>query len=152
VSRRHFPPCKEIAVAAVIMAAFALDTILTAEMFGHVTVDKIAYSAPAVNLVISGTFTSSAWYSQTKDKFWMSNTPLHQFLLARWLRLFGFSIQSISGFSAFMICAAGFVLWLFLRRSELVTIPALGAMFLLRYATGYGMSLWMRLGRPDLAV
>jgi hypothetical protein len=123
-SRTYLLQCKEITVAAVIMAAFALGTILTAEMFGHVTVDEVSYSDPAINLVMNGTLTSSAWYSQRKEEFWASNTPLHQFVLAGCLKLFGFSIHSVQGFSAFMVCAAGSGFWLFLRWAGFIATHA----------------------------
>lgn len=139
----------ETFAAAAIVLFFVLVTVLTADMFGHITIDEVCYSDPAVNLVMNRSFTSSAWYAQQKNDFWASNTPLHQLLLAAWLRVFGFGIVTVRAFSAAAVCLAGFFFWCFLRRSGFITRPVFGYLFLLTYATGYGMSLWMRLGRPD---
>lgn len=143
------PKKPEVAIAALVMVFFAGATLYTAEIFGHVTIDEVAYSDPAVNLVMNGSFASSAWYAQPKEEFWASNTPLHQILLAGWLKAWGFSIYSVRGFSALMTCSAGFLFWLFLRRTGLIAAPLYGYLFLIAYGSGYGMSLWMRSGRPD---
>jgi len=143
------PGKRETFAATAIVLFFVVVTLLTVDIFGHVTIDEVCYSDPAVNLVMNGSFTSSAWYAQQKEEFWASNTPLHQLLLAAWLRVCGFGIVTIRAFSAVAVCLAGFLFWFFLRRSGFIARPVFGYLFILTYVTGYGMSLWMRLGRPD---
>jgi len=74
----------------VLLAGFCVNVYFW-EIQPTVWLDDISYSDPAVNWIEGRGFVSSAWYAQDATAFWSGNVPLHQFLLAGWLKITGFS-------------------------------------------------------------
>jgi hypothetical protein len=49
----------------------------------------LLYADLAMNIVRSEGLSSSAWQTQSRDRFWAGVTPLYAYTLAGWLWLFG---------------------------------------------------------------
>lgn len=146
---KRIPGRRETILAVGVAAFFLVGALLTAGSFVHITVDEVSYSDPAVNLALNGHFSSSSWYGQAANEFWASNMPLHQLLLFVWLKIWGFSITSVRGLGIALVCAAAILYWNFLRKAGWLDSPIFGFLFLVTFLAGYGMTLSMRLGRPD---
>ncbi len=66
--------------------------VVTMDLYTSVWMDEVVYTQPAANAYLGMGFTSSAWESQSKDAFWISNVPLYPLLLWTWFKIAGFGI------------------------------------------------------------
>lgn len=87
--------------------------------------DEVLHTDPPANLALGRGFTSTAWFYQDRHEFWAGNAPLHHFLMAGWFELFGFSPRVARSFDYTVAAVGGFLIWLALRQSRLITSPVL---------------------------
>ncbi len=112
--------------------------------------DEVAYADPAINLVESGAFTSTAWEVQRSSEHWAGNVPLYPLLLAGWIELFGMSITAVRSLNYVLVLAGTGLLWLTARRIDAMDRPVIRLLFVAVLLAGYGISDAYRSGRPDM--
>ena len=112
--------------------------------------DEVAYADPAINLVESGAFTSTAWEVQRSSEHWAGNVPLYPLLLAGWIELFGMSITAVRSLNYVLVLAGTGLLWVTARRIDGMDRPVIRLLFVAVLLAGYGMSDAYRSGRPDM--
>lgn len=83
--------------------------------------DQVMFVDPAANLYFGNGFTSSTWFSQTKDEFWAGYPPLYSLLLYLWMQLFGFGIYTAPSLNCVLTVACAVILWQSLIRLSIVT-------------------------------
>ena len=107
------------------------------------------FTDPAANLYLGHGFTSSAWFAQTRDKFWAGYPPLYSFLLSLWMHCVGFTLSASKTLNYLLGTAAGFLLWLALFRLRWIKLPiariAVVALFLTKLSNIFSTHP----GRPD---
>lgn len=54
--------------------------------------DEVAYLDPGARLALFGSFTSTAWVSNSPETFWASSNPGMPLLFAGWFKVFGFGL------------------------------------------------------------
>lgn len=54
--------------------------------------DEVAYLDPGARLALFGSFTSTAWITNSPETFWASSNPGMPLLFAGWFKVFGFGL------------------------------------------------------------
>lgn len=137
-----------IALVALV-AAFLTINLITGTRSPTVWQDEVLYSDPAANLAFGHGFTSSAWPGQHYGDFWAGNVPMHQFLLAGWFKIFGFSLLSARSMNYVLISAAICCIWIACRRWGLLRTNAFSLVAALVILCGTGLTMSYRSARPD---
>lgn len=132
-----------------IVSTFIIINIYTSSKSPTVWVDEVAYSDPAVNFVVNGEFTSTAWGTQGPNEVWAGNVPLHQFFLIGWLEAFGVSPTSVRSINYFFVTIGVFLLWVIMRKNNL-SLPPLRLTAIILLLCGQGITFSYRSGRPDM--
>jgi hypothetical protein len=133
-----------------LIALIAAVHLLTLTRMPCVWADEAVYCDPAVNWVRGHGFVSTAWWGQRDDQFWAANAPLYQFLLCGWLKVAGVSIVTVRLASVILCLASGFVMWLFVRKSGLVSGMGWQLALLVCYLCSLHVVFASRSGRPDM--
>ena len=129
-------------------AGFLLVNLWTAERSPVVWQDEVALVDPAVNLSQGNGFTSTSWW-QTGDRFFASNAPLYPMLLYPWISLFGVHATAVRSLNYVLILGVISVLWLGLRKLELVRTNRARLLFAVLVLCGSGVTFCYRGGRYD---
>ncbi len=129
-------------------AGFLLINLWTAERSPVVWQDEVALVDPAVNLSQGNGFTSTSWW-QTGDRFFASNAPLYPMLLYPWISLFGVNATAVRSLNYVLILGVVSLLWIGLRKLELVRTNTARLMFAALVLFGSGVSFCYRGGRYD---
>lgn len=123
--------------------------VLTVELYTSVWTDEVVYTQPAANAYLGMGFTSTAWLSQSKDAFWISNVPLYPLLLWTWYKIAGFGIFQTRVLDYLLWSLAVFFLGLAARRLGWVrTTWGLCLLAALSFL-GSGVTFAYRSGRYD---
>ncbi len=123
--------------------------VLTAHWFPLPWVDEVMYTDPSINFVQGRGFTSTAWPSIPSTVYWPGNTPLHEWILIVWLKVFGVSATSARSINALFVSITVLVLtWACRRLGLLRSSAALMSVAFLMFC-GIGMAHIARDGRPD---
>jgi MFS family permease len=140
---------KESLLVMGLLVAFLGLNLLTASRSPTVWQDEVMFADPAINLVLHGKWSSTAWGNQSSSDFWAGNAPLYPALLSVWLRVFGISITAVRSPNFALTALAAGLLWLWAKRTAL--IPSSGARFILclLLLTGQGITFSYRSGRYD---
>jgi len=134
----------------VLLAAILLLNLVTAMTFPAVWQDEVMYTDPAANVVLGRGFTSSAWYVQSSNQYWAANAPLHELVLARWLKVFGLSPLAVRTINYVWFVLGTFLAWQFCVRTAVINRPRLRLLCVILLACGSGISFSYRSGRPDM--
>jgi len=111
--------------------------------------DEVMYTDPAVNLSMGRGLISTLWPGIDAHAFWAGNVPLHQVLLAGWLKVFPLSVTSARAINLFYVVLVVGVLDQFCRRTALVISAKWRVCFWFLLTCGYGIALAYRSGRYD---
>ena len=101
-----------------------------------------------MNLSQGNGFTSTAWW-QTSDRFFASNAPLYPMLLYPWISLFGVNATAVRSLNYVLILGVIAVLWLGLRKLNLVRTIQARLLFAALVLCGNGVAFCYRSGRYD---
>lgn len=132
-----------------LISIFLVINVYTSSKSPTVWVDEVAYSDPAVNFVVNGEFTSTAWGAQGPNEVWAGNVPLHQFFLIGWLEAFGINPTSVRSINYIFVILGVFILWKLMRRKDLSS-PSLRLTAVILLLCGEGITFSYRSGRPDM--
>src|SRR5262249_38059131 len=134
---KHIPSA--LIIVGLAFAGFLLVNLFTAERSPVVWQDEVALVDPAVNLSQGNGFTSTAWW-QTGDRFFASNAPLYPMLLYPLISLFGVNIAAVRSLNYVLILGVVSVLWLGLRKLELVRTVRAQLLFAAMVLCGSGVT------------
>src|SRR3954464_14746158 len=76
--------------------------------------DEVTYSDPAVTLALEGHLASTAWGDQGVP-VWTGNVPLHQLLLAGFVKVFGCSCRTVRSVNGIYYAIAVFLIYRMVR-------------------------------------
>ncbi len=145
----HFPRIPSaVILVAIAFAGFLLLNLSTAERSPVVWQDEVTLVDPAVNLSKGNGFTSTAWW-QTGDRFFAGNAPLYSMLLYPWISLFGVHATAVRSLNYVLILGVISLLWLGLRKLNLVRTTRAQLLFAALVLCGNGVSFSYRGGRYD---
>ena len=133
---------------AVVSAVFLFVSLLTVTRSPIVSIDEVSYSDPGLRLAAGEGFTTSVWYSQNEEPFFAGNVPLHPFLLASWVSLWGESIFTVRSFNVFLLLIATLLVIPLSRRLRMSGSWAL--LLVLSLWCFPGVSYSCRSARPDM--
>jgi hypothetical protein len=137
-----------ILFVGIAFTGFMLVNLFTADRSPVVWQDEVALVDPAVNLSQGNGFTSTAWW-QTSDRFFAGNAPLYPMLLYPWISLFGVSSTATRSLNYVLILGVISVLWLGLRKLDLVRTTQARLLFAALVVCGNGVAFCYRSGRYD---
>jgi len=140
---------KETLVVIALVALYLVVNLATSSRFPAVWDDEVMFADPGVNLYLGHGFTSSAWFFQPRDEFWAGNTPLYSVLLSVWLRLFGFSLESVRSLGYVLMAASTLTLWWSTIRHGLIASARARVLFVVVLLLEYGCAFMYRTGRYD---
>jgi hypothetical protein len=147
--KAHFTRIPSVTIlVGIAFTGFLLVNLFTAERSPVVWQDEVALVDPAVNLSQGNGFTSTAWW-QTGDRFFASNAPLYSMLLYPWISLFGVHATATRSLNYVLILGVISVLWLGLRKLELVRTAPARLLFAALVLCGNGVTFCYRSGRYD---
>lgn len=129
----------ETGLLTIFIIIFVLFNILTASAFPYPHVDEAMIADPAIN------FTLGIGFHIHLAEMLVT----YCFLLVPWVKMFGWSLQSIRSADVLSMAAAFVVLWLAVKRLELVPRARWRLFLLVVLATEYGMIFSYRSGRYD---
>ena len=135
-------------LVGIAFTGFLLVNLFTAERSPVVWQDEVALVDPAVNLSQGNGFTSTSWW-QTGDRFFAGNAPLHSMLLYPWISLFGVHATATRSLNYVLILGVISVLWLGLRKLDLVRTTRARLLFAALVLCGNGVTFCYRSGRYD---
>jgi hypothetical protein len=135
-------------LVGIAFTGFMLVNLYTADRSPVVWQDEVALVDPAVNLAQGKGFTSTAWW-QTGDRFFAGNAPLYSMLLYPWISLFGVNATATRSLNYVLILGVISVLWLGLRKLEIVRTTRAGLLFATLVVCGNGVAFCYRSGRYD---
>lgn len=142
-------PKSELRILGILFIIFLGFNFITAHRSFIVWLDCVAYSDPAVNLLLGQGFTSSAWYAQPVDHFWAGNTPIHQALLLPWMKVFGFNLLSVRSINYFFMILICLFTWQGVKRFNLIPDARLRILMIFLFLTTYGLTYNYQGGRHD---
>ena len=112
-------------VGATIFVIFLVN-LATAARSPTVWMDEVMLADPAANLVVAGRgFTSTAWPRYGSTRMWAGNAPLHSWLLAPWVAVWGLTPTAVRAINFVYISLAAWLLWAAVRRSGFIRSPRL---------------------------
>lgn len=109
----------ERAWIGLILLAFLLVNVVTAERYPFPFFDEVLYSDPAVNYVIGHGFTSAV-HAQNSPVFYFYNGPAYSALLIPWLKAFGISLQSVRSINFVYMAITVLLIWSASKRTSLI--------------------------------
>jgi hypothetical protein len=133
----------------IVLFILAAISIYTIEWFPGVWVDEASYSDPAINFVQGKGFTATTWTSQSRDEYWASNVPLHQYALVAWLKIVGVSERGVRSLNVVFMIFTSIALWIWLGKTNYLRSFSLQIMVIASIWTGDMLSIIYRNGRPD---
>lgn len=144
------PSTRLLAVVLGILAVFFVVNLATCDRSPTVWKDEVFFSDPAYHLAAGDGFTStSSPAEQDFGAFWAMNSPLHPFLLAGWIHLFGFTVFSVRAFNVVIITLAFAVLAWAAARTEIFRAPGPLLLVLALGTCGMGVTFGYRSARPE---
>lgn len=148
---KHTPSRSEKVVLFIILLTFLLIGLAQSRLIDlKFWQDHVMFIDPAANLYFGNGFTSSAWFAETKDKFWAGYSPLYSFLLYLWIKLFGFGIHTARSFNCFLATTCAVILWQAVVRLKLI-ISSKNRLFLITLVLlQLGYIINKEQGRPDV--
>lgn len=142
------PAVWEIALLTLLTAAFLAVNIATASRSPTVWYDETCFVDPAASLALGQGFKTAAWYHVTHEQTF-TGFPLHQLLLAHWLKLAGFGVVEARSMNYMLMAAAGWLLWLAGWRLEAIRTSWSRLALVALVWSGYGITFVYRSGRID---
>ncbi|MDI6808616.1 MAG: hypothetical protein QME66_06515 [Candidatus Eisenbacteria bacterium] len=143
------PSRREVLVVALFVGVYVIVSLVLATRWCIPWVDEVMYTDPAANLALGRGFHSTAWFTQARTEIWASNTPLHEFLLAGWFRLFGFGLLSARVFYSLFQAAGALVLYLAAWRLRILHSGTGRVVLVALLLSGSGISDCLHNGRPE---
>jgi hypothetical protein len=111
--------------------------------------DEVMFTDPAANAFFGRGFTSTAWPFSGSHQLWITNAPLHTWLLVPWIHLWGFSITSVRSLNYVFWAGASLLVWIGVRRSGLVRGAGWRLLLIVLILCENGMAFSYRSGRYD---
>jgi hypothetical protein len=142
------PAVWEIFLLALLTAAFLAANIATASRSPTVWYDETCFVDPAASLALGQGFKTAAWYHVTREQTF-TGFPLHQLLLAHWLKLTGFGVAEARSMNYVLMAGAGWLLWLAGWRLNLIRTAWTRLALVALVWSGYGITFVYRSGRID---
>ena len=142
----------EIAIVIIILFVFLFISLAQVFMVKNLGPwqDEVMFIDPAANLYFGNGFTSSAWFAQTKDKFWAGYTPLYSFLLYLWMQLFGFGVYTARSFNCLLAATCALTIWQAAIRLNLITSAINRLILITILLLQLGYIIYQKQGRPDV--
>ncbi len=137
-----------VILVGIAFTGFMLVNLFTAERSPVVWQDEVALVDPAVNLSQGNGFTSTSWW-QTGDRFFAGNAPLYSMLLYPWISMFGVHATAVRSLNYVLILGVISLLWIGLRKLDLVRTTPARLFFTALVLCGYGVTFCYRSGRYD---
>lgn len=139
---------KKIPLWTWLIFVFLLLNTVTYDWYTSVWNDEVMLSDPAANLYFGHGFTSTVW-PQSREEYWVGNSPLHPFLLFLWFKLVGFGIFQVRVLDYLYWSVAVAVVCLAVQRAGLIrSRPALATLVVLLFS-GYALVFNYRSARYD---
>lgn len=138
----------EQAVVIFTLALFLGFNLVTAPYSPDPWLDEISYSEPAANLAAHGQLFSDAW-GDVGRPVWTGNVPLHQLLLAGFIKVFGFSCRTVRGINMVYYTILVFLIYQIVRRHELIRTTRFRLLLVAVLLAGTGLVALYRNGRYD---
>jgi hypothetical protein len=139
----------EVAIVLFILAAFVAISMLVAVRTPTVFCDEPGYCDPAINLYLGKGFTSTLW-GQVHTVLWTGNVPLYQGTLFCFFKVFGLGFFQARVANTILTAAGGLLIWLSLRRTNLVQNPGSRILSLALVLSGSVSTLTFRTNRYDV--
>ena len=130
-----------------ILICFLVINLWTAGRSPTVWSDEVFVADPAANALEGRGFITSASVLGPND-LWAGNAPLHTWLLYLWFKCWGFGVLSVRSINYVYTAAALLLVWLTLRRSQLVK-DDLRLLLIIILACQYDVTFCYRCGRYD---
>ncbi|HEX4265691.1 MAG TPA: hypothetical protein VH597_15255 [Verrucomicrobiae bacterium] len=131
-----------------ILGLFLVFNLVTAPFSPDPWNDEISYSEPAVTLAATGHLTSHAWGAQGQP-VWTGNSPLHQLLLAGFIKIFGFGSRTVRGIDVIYYTLAVLIIYQIVRGFSLIETTRNRLLLILVLLSGTGLVALYRNGRYD---
>jgi hypothetical protein len=144
-------PLLEVLILTLMLATFLGLNIATSSRFPLPWQDEVMFVDVAVDYATGHGFVSSVYMCGDPmiGHFWSCNAPMFPFILAGWIKLFGFNILPVRLLNYVLVSIAVVVLWLAVRRLALIPRAAQRLLFAALLLTGYGMGFSYRSARYD---
>src|SRR5437899_1800320 len=117
----HGPPRREWVSVLSIIALFFAFNLITYNFFPAVWCDEVAYSEPAINKILHGSYTTTVWEFNPVNTFPIINCPLYGMTLLPWLAVTGTSLIAVRSFNYLLMGLAAYLCWEISWRFSLVT-------------------------------
>lgn len=144
------PLRREFVGVLFLIAGFFVLNLITYNYFPAVWCDEVAYSEPAINKILQGSYTTSVWEFNPVNTFPIVNCPLYGMTLLPWLALTGTSLVAVRSFNYMLMGLTAYLCWVISWRFRLVRTPLARFMTVGMLHVGYGMSFAYRSCRPDV--
>jgi hypothetical protein len=138
----------ESAIVFFVLGLFLAFNVATAPFSPDAWNDEVSYSEPAATLAATGYLASHAWSTQG-EPVWTGNAPLHQLLLAGFIKIFGFSSRTVRGVNMLYYTIAVLFIYQIVRKYNLVRQAKLRLLLVAVLLAGTGLVALYRNGRYD---
>jgi hypothetical protein len=138
----------EQAIVIFVLALFLGFNVVTAPFSPDPWLDEVSYSEPAANLAAHGTLSSDAWEDRGRP-VWTGNVPLHQLLLAGFIKVFGFNCRTVRGVNMLYYSITVFLIYQIVRRHDLIRKTRFRLLLVAVLLAGTGLVALYRNGRYD---
>ena len=141
---------KQVWGFGVLTGLFVLLNLVTISWSPLPWLDEIMFADTAVNLALDGRWTTTAWWNFSHETPVSLYPPLYQYLLAGWLKIWGFSILSARSFNIVVAAIVSVVIFGGLRKFNCLKNRYAILIFVFLF-WGTGLFSWSyRNGRPDM--
>jgi hypothetical protein len=144
------PPKWEWFGVIVLIAGLMIFNLATYNYFPTVWCDEVAYSEPAINKILYGSYTTTVWEFNPINTFPIVNCPLYGMALVPWLTAVGTSLVAVRSFNYMLMGLAAFLCWTISWRFGLVKSSLARLLMVGMLHFGYGMGFAYRSCRPDV--
>jgi hypothetical protein len=141
---------KQILFFGGLTGLFVLLNLITIGWTPTPWIDEVWFVETAVNYALDGSWTTTAWFSFGGETPVALYPPLYQYLLAGWIKIWGFSILSVRGFNVFIAAIISIVMFKGLRKFNLLRSWYVILIFVFLFWSTGAFSWTYRNGRPDM--
>lgn len=135
--------------AALLIIAYTVVNLVTAERSPTVSMDEVWFAEPAVNLAEGRGFTTAAWDVQDRHQLWAGNAPLYSCVLSGWLRVFDLTPRGVRSLNYFLALLSAACVVAAAGRHGLLTRRGARLLLLAALLCTHSISFSYRSGRYD---
>ena len=142
---------REAIFVGLFLFVFTVFNFVTSTRFPLPWQDETQFTDVAENLASGYGFTSSVWTcgDHKLGSFFACNAPLYPYLNGIWIKAFGFNVLGARSLNYLLIAVACWLIWLAVRRLNLIERVVPRLMLIPLIVCGYGLSINYRSARYD---